>query len=54
MKQDIDNYNDKGQRHGYQELYNNNKLILRIKMYNGNLNGYYENHIIKHTTYNIR
>ena len=51
---DIENYNSKDELHGYQERYNNNKLMIRINMYNGNLNGYYENHIIKRTTYNIR
>lgn len=54
MNKDIRNHNRKGLLHGYQERYNNNKLMIRINMYNGNLNGYHENHIIKRTTYNIR
>ena len=58
MNKDIKNHNDKGQLHGYQERYDNNKLAIRINMYNGLPNGYLEYHLkqtlqSKRTTYHI-
>ena len=52
---DIKNYNDKGQYHGYQEIYNwNNKLWVRDNYKNGNKIGYQENHLFKATSYFIK
>ncbi len=39
---DINNFNKKGQRHGYQELYEDDKLWIRSNYKNGEPIGYIE------------
>lgn len=46
MNKEIENINNKGLYHGYQEIYNwNNKLWYRAIFKNGNPIGYLEYHI---------
>lgn len=54
MDKDITNTNDKGEFHGYQEVYSNNELISRCNMKNGNFIGYQEWHIANQTYYHIK
>ena len=54
MKKDIENRNDKGQYHGYQEWYGNNELWHRGKYKNGQAVGYYENHTFEQTNFYIK
>jgi hypothetical protein len=52
---DINNFNSKGERNGYQEWYAyNGKLYLRANYKNNNLCGYEEYHFSNHTTFYIR
>jgi len=53
MKKDIRNRNDKGEYHGYNELYWGNTGWSRGNRKNNNRIGYYELHEIK-TAYYIR
>ncbi len=53
-KKTITNSNEKGQDHGYQEFYVNNKLLLRVCCKNNQAIGYEEQHYFKETTYYIR
>ena len=50
---DIRNYNKKGQYHGYQELYWDNKLSYRGNMKNYLRIGYTEYHMAKQTNFYI-
>jgi hypothetical protein len=55
MKKDIENRNDKGQYHGYQEWYKwNNVIFLRANWKNHNPIGYYENHTFEQTNFYIK
>jgi len=54
MKNDIRNYNDKEQFHGYQELYFFFKIHLRNDYKNGKEIGYEEWHSEEQTNYYIR
>jgi hypothetical protein len=49
----IRNYNEKGETHGYQEWYVNGKISLRTKYKNGKFIGYQEWHN-KQTNFYIR
>ena len=54
-KEDMTNYNSKGQFHGYQERYHyDNKLMVRGNSKNGLDVGYQEWHNVKETEYYIR
>jgi hypothetical protein len=54
MKKDIENYNDKGQLHGYQEGYNLTYISYRVT-YKNNLHvGYSEWHGMEETIFHIR
>ena len=51
---DIRNYNNKGQQHGYQEIYlYDDKLYYRTNYKNDKEIGYEEYHLIKQTLFNI-
>jgi len=53
-KTDIDNYNTKGQRHGYQEWYHyNDEIRFRGNYKNGRHIAYIERHNWKITKYKI-
>ena len=57
MNKDIENRNDKGQYHGYQEWYigdGNNDLIVRANWKNNNAIGYHEHHMFEQTTFYIK
>ena len=54
MKKDIENINDKGEYHGYQEWYYNNELGLRGYYKNNKSIGYIEWHDNAVTTYYIK
>jgi len=56
MKQnkDIRTFNSKGERHGYQELYNNNKSFIRCTYKNNLVMGYFEWHLGEQTRFHIR
>jgi len=51
---DIDNFNKKGNYHGYQEWYWFDELTLRCNYKNGLEIGYQECHFTKQTRYRIR
>jgi len=53
MKKEINTKNDKGEWHGYQKWYWDNKLMYRCNFKNGRLIGYSERHGSKQTRYNI-
>ncbi len=42
MNKDVDNYNSKGQHHGYQEWYYDGNLWCRFNAKNGKWDGYRE------------
>ena len=52
-KKDIETTNTNGNPHGYQEWYAENKLWIRGLVKHGNVLGYYENHYVKHTRFQI-
>lgn len=58
MNKDIDNYNNKGELHGYQERYLigiKNVLLIRTNIANNKIIGYYELHgYKKKTRFHIR
>ena len=54
MNKDIKNYNNKGQLHGYQEWYVNNKIYYRGIRKNNKPIGYEEYHRYKITRFNIK
>ena len=55
MNKDIDNYNDKGQRHGYQvRVYSNGDIRVRGCWKNDIRYGYIESHLMQKTKYHIR
>ena len=54
MKKDIENINDKGEYHGYVELYWANTVELRGKYYHGVEIGYEEWHHSQQTNFYIR
>jgi hypothetical protein len=54
MTKDIRNKNNKGQSHGYQEWYGDNKLVLRGNFKNGNRIGYEELHHSKQIRFFIK
>lgn len=55
MKKEIENKNDNGEYHGYQEQYNSaNYLRVRCMAKNGNPLGYTEWNISKKTVFYIR
>lgn len=54
MNKNIENINDKGQLHGYVELYWDNILTYRANFKNNRLVGYSERHIFFLTEYYIR
>jgi len=56
MKQnkDIKTFNDKGEYHGYQEWYDNNKPFLRCMAKNSKVVGYSEWYESKQTMFIIR
>ena len=54
MNKDIRNYNNKGQYHGYYELYFRNKLSYRLNYKNDNEIGYEELHVRKKTYFHIK
>ena len=53
-KKTITNSNEKGQDHGYQEFYVNNKIYYRGIRKNNKPIGYEEQHYFKETTYYIK
>ena len=54
FKEDIDNKNDKGEWHGYNEWYFNDSYMVRANFKNNDKIGYAESHYYKHTRYYIR
>ena len=54
MKENVANYNSKGQRHGYLHHHVNNILALRCLYKNGNPIGYEEWHNVNQARYYIR
>jgi len=54
MKKNIENFNDKGKYHGYQEWYIENSIRFRCNYKNGRNIGYIEWHNINFTIYNIK
>ena len=54
MRESIRNYNNKGQHHGYYELYYNHKLSYRLNYKNDKEIGYEEWHLTKTTNFYIR
>lgn len=56
MKKDIENKNQKGQFHGYQEWYNSSGISFRSTCKNNLYIGYHESHLksIKQTHFFIR
>lgn len=54
MKQDINNYNSKGQKHGYHESNDSYGINGRMNYKNDELVGYIEFHGIKFTIYSIK
>ena len=54
IKQNIFSHNSKGQNHGYQERYADNKLYFRGSLKNGKIHGYVERTWGKQTLFYIR
>ena len=54
MKKEIENKNDKGQYHGYQEWYLSNRIYIRSTFKNGLEIGYGEWHYDKETIFYIK
>ena len=54
MNEDIENHNEKGQRHGYYESNHSYGINGRMNYKNGNLVGYIEFHGLEFTIYCIK
>ena len=54
MNKDIENKNNKGERHGYQEWYIDNLMFYRGYYKNNEYHGYQEWHIFKQIKYYIK
>ena len=54
INKNIDNYNTKGDHHGYQQRVRNNKILLRVNYKNNIEIGYEEWHFNAITNYYIK